>query len=89
MTKVEELTTRTEELISDINYIMKHVNRCKLSRESVLKLQTIRGYLERELNYYKFINNTHSDIDHDLFYIKSEYIDDISLEINMFKRIIH
>lgn len=89
MSNVDKLTTRTEELISEINYIMKHINRCKLSRESVIKLQNIRDYLERELKYYRFINNTKSTIDQDMYYFKSRYINDISLEINMFKRIVH
>lgn len=88
MNNLEDLTLITENLISEINYIIRHDNRYKLTRINISRLQTIRESLKKDLVYYKFISRAKCGIDINMIIDKSNYVNIISSEINTFKRLL-
>lgn len=88
MKKLEDLTNVTQNLITEINYIMKHNNRYKLTRTNITKLQMTREYLKKDLVYYEFMKKVNCDVDERMIEDKSNYINILSTEINSFKRLL-
>lgn len=86
---LQNLNNITKDLISDINYIIRHTNRGKLTKATVMKLQMMRNDLQRDLVYYNFMMKTNNNFGIDeLIQDKTLYLNRVSFDVNTLKRIV-